>query len=359
MVEEVTPGATIGILGGGQLGRMLCLAAARLGYRTHVYCPEANAPASFVTDRTTIAPFDDVAALTRFAQAIDVATFEFENIPRQTIEVLQRDVPVHPSAHALGVSQDRLAEKSLCRDLGLPTTAFAPIDGPEDFKTAVATTGLPAILKTRRMGYDGKGQRFVRSTSDLDSAWMDLGAGACILEGVVDFAVEISVIIARQSSGTVATFDVPENTHRDGILRESRVPPRLGGAALETARDIAHRLAAALNYVGVGAVEMFATKDGSVLVNEIAPRVHNSGHWTIDACATDQFEQHIRAICGLPLGSTARSFDVVMTNLIGHDIDAWRTYLGDPLAKLHLYGKTEIRAGRKMGHVTKLSVTAT
>lgn len=359
MVEEVAPGATIGILGGGQLGRMLCLAAARMGYRTHVYCPETDAPASFVTDQTTTALYDDVNALARFAQTIDVATYEFENIPRQTIETLQRGVPVHPSAHALGVSQDRLAEKSLCRDLGLPTTTFSAIDGPEDFKAAVAETGLPAILKTRRMGYDGKGQRFVRSANDLDSAWMDLGAGPCILEGVVDFAVEISVLIARQPSGAVATYDIPENTHRDGILRESRVPARLSGAALETARDIAHRLAAALNYVGVGAVEMFATKDGSVLVNEIAPRVHNSGHWTIDACATDQFEQHIRAICGLPLGSTARAFDVVMTNLIGHDVDAWRTYLDDPLAKLHLYGKDKVRTGRKMGHVTKLSLTGT
>jgi 5-(carboxyamino)imidazole ribonucleotide synthase len=251
-----------------------------------------------------------------------------------------------------------LLEKQLCNSLGIPTAPFAPVSSAEDFDVAIETAGLPGILKTRQMGYDGKGQSTVRSASELDSAWMTLGAGECILEGFVDFAVEVSVIFARDRSGALATFDVPENTHRDGILRESRVPARIAGGALETARDIAQRLAAALNYVGVGAVEMFVTKEGSVLVNEIAPRVHNSGHWTIDVCATDQFEQHIRAICGLPFGSTARAFDAVMTNLIGNEADAWRAQLDDPLSKLHLYGKTAVRPGRKMGHVTTLSPIA-
>ncbi|MDA1057532.1 MAG: 5-(carboxyamino)imidazole ribonucleotide synthase [Proteobacteria bacterium] len=358
MINEVAPGATIGILGGGQLGRMLCLAAARLGYRTHIYCPDVGAPASLVASCTTVASYEDPVALAAFAQSVDVATFEFENIPAHALELIQRAAPVRPPPQTLRVTQDRLAEKSLCQDLGIPTAPFAPVSSSDDCPGAIAATGLPAILKTRRLGYDGKGQRLVRSASDLESAWMDLGAGDCILEGFVDFAHEISVVIARGPSGTVATYDIPENLHRDGILRESRVPSAVGGATRETARDIAHRLVAALGYIGVGAVEMFATKDGTVLVNEIAPRVHNSGHWTIDACATDQFEQHIRAICGLPLGSTARAFDIVMTNLIGSDVNEWRSYLDDPLTKLHLYGKSEVRAGRKMGHVTKLSVIA-
>ncbi|MEK9945712.1 MAG: 5-(carboxyamino)imidazole ribonucleotide synthase [Alphaproteobacteria bacterium] len=356
--EPIPPGATIGILGGGQLGRMLCLAAAHLGYRTHVYCPEPDSPASLVASNTTVAAYDDAAALGAFASAVDVATFEFENIPAGTVETLQRTVGVCPSAKALVVTQDRLLEKQLCNSLGIPTAPFAPVSSAEDFDVAIETAGLPGILKTRQMGYDGKGQSTVRSASELDSAWMTLGAGECILEGFVDFAVEVSVIFARDRSGALATFDVPENTHRDGILRESRVPARIAGGALETARDIAQRLAAALNYVGVGAVEMFVTKEGSVLVNEIAPRVHNSGHWTIDVCATDQFEQHIRAICGLPFGSTARAFDAVMTNLIGNEADAWRAQLDDPLSKLHLYGKTAVRPGRKMGHVTTLSPIA-
>ncbi|NQV81366.1 MAG: 5-(carboxyamino)imidazole ribonucleotide synthase [Alphaproteobacteria bacterium] len=355
---EIPPSATIGILGGGQLGRMLCQAAARLGYRTHIYCPEVGAPASVVASSTTVASYEDSVSLAAFAQSVDVVTFEFENIPAQALELIQRETTVRPSPQILEVTQDRLAEKSLCQTLGIPTAPFAVVSSSDDCAGALATTGLPAILKTRRLGYDGKGQRLIRSTSDLESAWMDLGAGDCILEGFVDFEHEISVIIARGPTGTVATYDIPENLHRDGILRESRVPSSVGGATFETARDIAHRLVAALDYVGVGAVEMFATKDGTVLVNEIAPRVHNSGHWTIDACATDQFEQHIRAICGLPLGSTVRAFDIVMTNLIGPDANDWRSYLDDPLTKLHLYGKSEVRAGRKMGHVTKLSVIA-
>lgn len=357
-MKEIGPGATIGILGGGQLGRMLCVAAARLGYRTHVYCPEPDAPASHVATQTTTAGYEDEGALGTFADAIDVATFEFENVTASALGILGRSVAVNPSAAALEVTQDRDAEKSLCRDLGIPTAPFAPVSSPEDFETAAQATGFPAILKTRRMGYDGKGQRTVHSAQDLDSAWMDLGAGDCILEGLIKFEREISVIIARDPKGQIATYDVPENRHHDGILRESRVPASVGGAALETARDVACRLAASLGYVGVMAVEMFADADGVVLVNEIAPRVHNSGHWTIEACATDQFEQHIRAICGLPLGDTTRTYDAVMTNLLGDDIDAWRAYLNDPLTKLHIYGKNEVRAGRKMGHVTKLSPIA-
>lgn len=353
-MKEIGPGATIGILGGGQLGRMLCVAAARLGYRTHIFCPDPDAPASHVATITTTAAYEDAEALANFADAIDVATFEFENVTASALGMLGRTLPVNPSAKALELTQDRDAEKTLCRELGIPTAPFAAVSSPEDFTVAANAAGFPAILKTRRMGYDGKGQRAVRSAQELNSAWMDLGAGDCVLEGLVDFEREVSVIVARDPKGRIATYDVPENHHRDGILRESRVPAAVGGATLETARDIACRLAAALDYVGVMAVEMFAVADGVVLVNEIAPRVHNSGHWTIEACATDQFEQHIRAICGLPLGDTTRTYDAVMTNLIGGDVDGWRAYLDDPLTKLHLYGKTEARAGRKMGHVTKL-----
>jgi len=357
-LEAIAPGATIGILGGGQLGRMLCLAAAQLGYRTHIYCPEPASPASLVASQTTVAGYDDQVALGSFAAAVNVVTFEFENIPAETVEFVQQSVCVSPSTGTLRVTQDRLAEKQLCQSLGIPTAPFAVVSSADDFAAAAEATGLPGILKTRRMGYDGKGQSTVRSINELDSAWITLGAVNCILEGIVNFEMEVSVLFARSQSGALSTFDVPENHHRDGILRESRVPSRLAGAALETARDIAHRLAASLDYVGVGAVEMFVTKDGAVLVNEFAPRVHNSGHWTIDACATDQFEQHIRAICRLPLGSTARAFNVVMANLIGDEADTWRSRLNDPLTKLHLYGKSAVRAGRKMGHVTTLSPIA-
>jgi 5-(carboxyamino)imidazole ribonucleotide synthase len=356
--DVIPPGATIGILGGGQLGRMLCLAAARLGYRTHVYCPDGDSPASLVASKTTVASYDDQAALGAFAAAADVVTFEFENIPVATVASVQQSVCVNPSMRTLEVAQDRLAEKQLCQSLGIPTAPFAAVSSADDFAPAIEATGLPGILKTRRMGYDGKGQSTVRSISELESAWMTLGAVDCILEGVVDFEIEVSVLFARSQSGSLSTFDVPENHHRHGILRESRVPSRMAGAALEAARDIAQRLAASLEYVGVGAVEMFATKDGAILVNEIAPRVHNSGHWTIDACATDQFEQHIRAICYLPLGNTSRAFDVVMENLIGDEVDEWRSRLDDPMTKLHLYGKSAVRPGRKMGHVTTLTPIA-
>ena len=334
---------------------MLCIASAHLGYRTHVYCPDADSPASQVAADSTVAAYEDGAALKAFAEAVDIATFEFENIPADTVETIQRIVGVCPSAKTLVMTQDRLLEKQLCTTLGIPTAPFAPISSAEDLAAAVESAGLPGILKTRQMGYDGKGQSTVRSLSELESAWMALGAGDCILEGLVDFEVEVSVIFARSRTGALDTFDVPENHHRDGILRESRVPARIAGAALETARDFAQRLAAALDYVGVGAVEMFVTEGGSVLVNEIAPRVHNSGHWTIEACATDQFEQHIRAICDLPFGGTARAFDVVMTNLIGDEVDAWLSHLDGPFSKLHLYGKTTVRPGRKMGHVTTLT----
>jgi len=357
-MSEIAPGATIGILGGGQLGRMLAIAAARLGYRVHIFCPDAGSPASQVAATTTVAPYTDTVALEAFAKAIDVATFEFENVSAAALEVIEPHVSVRPSAKALQLTQDRYEEKALCRELGIPTAPFATVSSTDDFEAAGTEAGYPAILKTRRMGYDGKGQRSVHTGRDLDSAWMDLEAGDCILEGFVDFACEISVVVARDASGKTATYDIPENSHKDGILRESRVPARVGGATLEAARDIAYRLAAALDYVGVLAVEMFAEKDGVVRVNEIAPRVHNSGHWTIDACATDQFEQHIRAICGLPLGETTRTYDAVMTNLIGDDVEGWRALLNEPLTKLHLYGKDTVRPGRKMGHVTRLSPIA-
>lgn len=350
----IAPGSTIGILGGGQLGRMLALAASALGYRTHIFCPDPDSPAFQVTANRTIAPYGDEIALKTFAQSVSVVTYEFENVPAETAALLERLVPTRPGAKALAVAQDRFTEKEFVRVAGATTVRYATVSSATDIAAAVAATGLPAILKTRRLGYDGKGQRQIERAEEVEPAWLELGAGDCILEGWAPFVAEVSVILARASDGAVATYDVPQNTHEGGILRRSVVPATVGGATAATAVDIALRIAAALDYVGVLAVEMFVLGDGTVLVNEIAPRVHNSGHWTIDACVTSQFEQHIRAVCDLPLGSTERHSDAEMINLIGHEIDRWPNLMGDPTAKLHLYGKTEAREGRKMGHVTRV-----
>ncbi|MSO65778.1 MAG: 5-(carboxyamino)imidazole ribonucleotide synthase [Alphaproteobacteria bacterium] len=350
----IPPGKTVGILGGGQLGRMLAIAAARLGYATHVYCPDPDSPAFAVASRHSIARYEDADALRAFAASVAVVTYEFENVPAATAEVLARAVPARPNARALAVAQDRVAEKEFARAIGANTTAYARIAATADLPRALDVVGLPAVLKTNRLGYDGKGQRRIERAAELEPSWLDLDGVECILEAFSPFTKEISVIVARAVDGSVAAFDVPENHHEGGILRTSRVPATVGGAAVATAQDIAHRLAAALDYVGVLAVEMFAMADGTILVNEMAPRVHNSGHWTIDACITDQFEQHIRAICGLPLGSPARHSDAEMINLIGQEVEQWADFARDPMAKLHLYGKAAVRPGRKMGHVTRL-----
>jgi 5-(carboxyamino)imidazole ribonucleotide synthase len=357
------PGSTIGILGSGQLGRMLAMAAARLGLKTHVYC-EDSGPAFDVATRTTKAGFDDTAALAAFAAKVDAVTYEFENVPIAAVEHLARLVPVRPSARALEVAQDRLAEKEFIAALSIPVAPYARVDNADDLRAALAKLGPKAILKTRRLGYDGKGQVGLGADDDLAAAWAAVGAKPCVLEQRVAFACEISALVVRGEAGEVAVYDCPVNTHEGGILRRSVVPSGLPEADLARARDIAGRIAAALGYVGVLAVEMFhlgadAPPDARLMVNEIAPRVHNSGHWTIEACAVSQFENHMRAVAGWPLGSAARHSDAEMVNLIGADALEWQRLAAEPGACLHLYGKREARPGRKMGHVTRLSARTT
>ena len=349
----VPPGGTIGILGGGQLGRMLALAAARLGLKTHIYSDEDNAPAFQVAAFRTHARYDNEAALAAFAGACDVVTFEFENVPSATAEFLADHVPVNPSPKALAVCQDRLAEKNFVASLGLKTPVFASVASGKDAAGAIAKVGAPAVLKTCRLGYDGKGQAKIAGEGDIVRA-MDAFKGApSILESFVDFSFEASVVAARGMDGTFAAYDPPENAHENHILKRSTVPSRLSSSQVEEAKAIARKIADAFGYVGVFAVELFVARDGSLLVNEIAPRVHNSGHWTIEACIVSQFEQHIRAVAGWPLGDGARHSDAVMENLIGEEASDWKQ-LAARGGALHLYGKSEARAGRKMGHITFL-----
>jgi 5-(carboxyamino)imidazole ribonucleotide synthase len=353
----VKPGMVVGILGGGQLGRMLSLAAAELGLSTHVYCPDPRSPAFSVAAARTVAPYDDEGALAAFASAVDVVTFEFENIPAAALHYLAERVPVAPGARSLELAQDRIAEKELSASLGIPVPTFAAVDTRADLYSGVAKTGRPAMLKTRRLGYDGKGQAAIRSGDDLLSAWRAIGEAPAIVEMLVPFEREISVVLARSRDGTVRAWDIAENRHAAGILAESRVPANVTPELAAEAVSIAEKIAAALGHVGVLAVEMFVVTDETghrLLVNEIAPRVHNSGHWTSDAAQTSQFEQHIRAICGWRLGDTDRHSDVTMTNLIGDEVAAWPSILAEPGARLHLYGKAEVRPGRKMGHVNRL-----
>jgi len=353
MTDILPQGATIGILGGGQLGRMLSVAASRLGYRCHVYDPGANPPAGDVCAQVTTAPWDDAAALRAFAASVDVITFEFENIPTATLDLLEAAKPIRPDRRALSVSQDRLTEKQFLRDLGLMTAPFLPVSDAASLTDAVAQIGTPAILKTRRMGYDGKGQARIMSAADAPNALAEVVGAEAILEGFVHFSHEVSVIAARGLDGQVAAYDPGENLHQDGILRQTTVPARLSGSQRADAVLLAGRILNALDYVGVMGVELFVTPQG-LLVNEIAPRVHNSGHWTQNGCTVDQFEQHIRAITGLPLGDAGRHADVVMENLIGDDMDRVPELLAARDVALHLYGKTERRAGRKMGHANRV-----
>jgi 5-(carboxyamino)imidazole ribonucleotide synthase len=350
----IPPGATIGILGGGQLGRMTALAAARLGYRAHVFCPEDDSPATQVAAAVTVAPYEDEAALAEFARRTDVVTIEFENIPVEALERLAETVPVRPAPHVLRLAQDRLREKDFLREIGVPAAPYLPVKGAASVARALANLGRPAVLKTVRLGYDGKGQVLINPETDPAEAWEALGAEFGVLERFVDFRCEISVILARRADGRCVTFPASENRHVGGILDTTIVPARIAGPTAERAEAVARRLAEALDVVGLLAVEMFVPPDGRVLVNEMAPRPHNSGHWTLDACVTSQFEQLVRAICGLPLGSTAALADATMKNLLGDDVERWAEYLSDPNAKLHLYGKREARPGRKMGHVTRI-----
>ena len=353
MSEPLAAGAVIGILGGGQLGRMLSVAAARLGYRCHIYDAAEHIPAGDVAHAVTRAAWDDAQALQEFADAVDLVSFEFENVPTQTIDLLSPHCPVLPGRNALAVAQDRLSEKTFLRDLGLPTAPFMPVDSLDSLEAAFDALGAPAILKTRRMGYDGKGQVRLESRADIAAAWAAMRGAPAILEGFVAFSHEISVIAARGLNGEVACYDPGENLHKSGILVETRVPARLGPSQRSDAVIMASRILNALDYVGVLGVEIFVSADGLV-VNEIAPRVHNSGHWTQNGCAVDQFEQHIRAITGLPLGDGERHSDVVMENLIGDDLHRLPELLRAPNVAVHLYGKPEIRPGRKMGHVNRI-----
>ncbi|MFT4784698.1 MAG: 5-(carboxyamino)imidazole ribonucleotide synthase [Paracoccaceae bacterium] len=355
-MSKTTPlpaGSVIGILGGGQLGRMLAAAAARIGYRCHIFDPAASPPAADVAFAHTQSPYDDIEALRRFAQSVDVVTYEFENIPAAALDAIDALTTIHPGRLALATSQDRLTEKTFLNDLGLETAPFAAVDSVEALKSALETIGTPAILKTRTLGYDGKGQVRLSETTDPEGAFLALEGAPAILEGFVAFQREVSVIAARGADGSVACFDPGENVHRDGILHTTTVPARLSPAQRSDAILLAARLLNALEYVGVIGVELFVTPT-ALVVNEFAPRVHNSGHWTMNGCAVDQFEQHIRAITGWPLGDGVRFADVTMENLIGAEIDKVSTLARTPDTALHLYGKTETRPGRKMGHINKV-----
>jgi 5-(carboxyamino)imidazole ribonucleotide synthase len=344
------PGSTIGILGGGQLGRMLSLAAARLGFKCHIYENAQDPCAAQVANAFTQGAYTDRKALAAFAAAVDVVTYEFENVDLAAVEILEPLVPVRPGCRALEVSQDRVAEKDFLSGLGMRTAPYEPVDNFTALHEALANIGAPAILKTRRFGYDGKGQARLASSDDAGPAWEALGGKRGVLEGFVDFDREISVIAARGLDGSIVAFDPGENTHEDGILRRTLVPAGIPPAFSQDAVLIAGKILNALDYVGVIGVELFVAPDGLV-VNEIAPRVHNSGHWTQDACLIDQFEMHVRAICGWPLGDGSRHSDAEMTNLLGDEVEEAITLTG---AAVHLYGKREARPGRKMGHVNRI-----
>ncbi|MDP4033192.1 MAG: 5-(carboxyamino)imidazole ribonucleotide synthase [Pseudorhodobacter sp.] len=353
MTDRLAPGSTIGILGGGQLGRMLSVAAARLGFRCHIFEPGANPPAADVAHALTSAPYSDTTALAAFAASVDVITYEFENIPTAALDLLEASRPIRPNRRALAISQDRLAEKAFLTDLGLSTAAYSGVTTQAELDAALAIIGTPAILKTTRLGYDGKGQARIMSPAEAAPALAMMAGTPCVLEGFIAFSAEISVIAARGLDGSVACFDPGENVHRDGILRSTTVPARLSPSQGTDAVLLAARILNALDYVGVMGVELFVTTSG-LIVNEIAPRVHNSGHWTQNGCAVDQFEQHIRAITGWPLGDGSRYADVVMENLIGDDIARIATLAKERNTALHLYGKAETRAGRKMGHINRI-----
>ncbi|MBZ0139412.1 MAG: 5-(carboxyamino)imidazole ribonucleotide synthase [Pseudorhodoplanes sp.] len=352
------PGATIGILGGGQLGRMLAQAAAKLGLHCHIFSPQSDSCAFEVVRRSTIADYSDVAALDAFAADCDVITYEFENVPAQCAAFLKSRKPVLPDPAVLERTQDRLIEKDFVSALKIPTAPYAPVHSAAQLQAAVAAVGRPAVLKTRRLGYDGKGQAMIARNGDPAAAWRSLREVPCILEGFVAFEREVSVVAARGHDGKVACFDVTENDHRRHILHHSRAPARIPPALAKDAVRIAERIARAFDYVGVLAVEMFVVRRGgtrTLLVNEIAPRVHNSGHWTLDGASVSQFEQHIRAVAGWPLARPVRHARIEMTNLIGDEVDDFDRWLDRPGTSLHLYGKAEARPGRKMGHVTRLA----
>ncbi|WP_234730795.1 5-(carboxyamino)imidazole ribonucleotide synthase [Acidocella facilis] len=349
------PGSVIGMIGGGQLGRMSTQAAARLGFLVHVFSPERDGPAAQVAARSTIAAYDDLEALRSFAEAVDVITFEFENLPAASLALLESLKPVRPGAKILAISQDRLLEKQFLNDAGIATAPWAKVESLAELEAAVAELGLPAVLKTTRLGYDGKGQAMLRAPEDLAPAFENLAPKPLVLEGFVDFAAEISVMVARGVDGTIVCFDAVENRHKHHILDLTIAPAPFGPEILEEAQSIARLIAETLALVGLLGVEMFVTSTGALVVNEIAPRPHNSGHWTMDACPCGQFEMHIRAVAGLPLPPAMRHSDAVMKNLIGpEDMALWPRVLATPGLIPHHYGKTEARPGRKMAHFNRL-----
>jgi len=354
-IGPLPPGSTIGIVGGGQLGRMSAIAAARLGYRAHILTPSPGGPASQVAAATTIGPYDDPETLRTFAAAVDVVTFEFENVSAQGLDLLAALKPVHPSPAILRVSQDRITEKSFINAAGAATAAWVPVTTRADLQHAAQSLGFPCIVKTARLGYDGHGQAILHTETDLDSAWEHLTPKPLIAEAFIDFACEISVVVARGQNGAAVAFDTVENRHRNHILHLTLAPARITADLANQARATALNLATALDLVGLMAVEMFVSADGRILVNELAPRPHNSGHWTLDACPASQFELHIRAVAGLPLPPAIRHADAVMRNLVGpDDMTLWPAILATPGLIPHHYGKSEPRPGRKMAHVTRL-----
>lgn len=366
VMSPLLPGATLGVVGGGQLGRMFTLAARVMGYRVVVLDPDPASPAGQLADVHLKADYQDAVALLRMGGLCDAVTTEFENVPAQTLEMLARHCRVAPSAAALAVAQDRLLEKTRARDAGCATAPFANIESVADLAPAWAQIGGPALLKTRRLGYDGKGQARVNTPEELAQAFQRLGGVPCLLEGFLPLEREVSVVLARNAQDEVAFFPMAENRHRNGILDISLVPARIDAALAERARDMAAHLARDLGYVGVMAVEFFVLEGGQIVFNEMAPRPHNSGHYTLDACATDQFQQQVRALCGLPLGDARLLSPVVMVNLLGDSWGAgddsqtppdWSILLQHPGVQLHLYGKAEARPGRKMGHYNCLAPT--
>jgi 5-(carboxyamino)imidazole ribonucleotide synthase len=355
MTERLPPGSTIGILGGGQLGRMLSVAAARLGLKTVIFEPGGDCPASHVANHHIQADYTDEDALRRFADSVDVITYEFENIPTSALDILESLKPIRPGREALRISQDRLTEKAFLTGLGLSVAPYADIPDATALEAALGTIGTPSILKTRRFGYDGKGQARLMSSADAPAALAAMNGAPAVLEGFVDFTAEVSIIAARGLDGSVACYDPGENVHREGILRTTTVPASLSAALRTDAVLLAAKVLTALDYVGVMGVELFVTP-GGLIVNEIAPRVHNSGHWTQNGCTVDQFEQHVRAVAGWPLGDGSRYADVVMENLIGEDVERVPALAGERGVAVHLYGKGEVKAGRKMGHVNRVGL---
>lgn len=349
------PAKTLGILGGGQLGRMSAMAAARLGIKVHIFCPDEDSPASYVAAKTFVAPYTDKVALRAFAKSVDVISYEFENIPVETVQFLKKIKPVFPDDYLLEIAQHRWHEKQFLNNIGIPTANWAKACCAEQVHATLAEWGVhDCILKTARFGYDGKGQVKISKGTDIDAAFASLKSDEVIIEALVPFRHEISVVVARDVFGKTECYDVVLNDHKNHILSKTTAPAPLSPALLSKAQKLGKKVADEVGLVGVLALEMFVTKDGKILANEIAPRTHNSGHWTIDACAVSQFENHVRTVCGLPVGSAKRHSDAVMLNLIGDDIALVDSYMAKANACIHLYGKPDVRAGRKMGHITLL-----